>query len=77
MIKQAALEAISIRHRGHTRNYVAVLSVDQRGLETPVQWSQMMCEEPVWAQMIRAGWLVTVEMTFTDGARVSLDAVCP
>jgi len=36
MIKQAVLEAISIRHRGRTRNYVAVLSVDQRGLETPV-----------------------------------------
>ncbi len=42
-----------------------------------VQWNQTMCSEPVWVQMIRAGWRVTVEAVFADEVRFSSEAVCP
>ncbi len=41
-----------------------------------VQWNQTMCDEPVWAQMIRAGWTVTQEAVFADRVRFSSQAVC-
>lgn len=40
------------------------------------QWNEAMCAEPAWAEMIRAGWTVTVEAVFADGVRFSSQAVC-
>jgi hypothetical protein len=58
------------------RLYVDAVDGEALRAERLAAWNARWCVPGIWREAIQAGWLVTATISFADGARYDITAVC-